>query len=249
MFIWTDIETTGLDAREDLILALGLIVTDAQMREVARREWVVHWDLDSEQWKTLRMSDFALATHTKSGLLERVRASQTNLRQVEMEAAAFLDGLVGVPAENIKARPVMAGNSVSFDREFIREHVPHLHMRYNYRLLDVSSFKVLAMATIPGAKEWQDSRPEPAHTPLADLEGSMAELQHWRRELAAQTRRECADIAWNHEADGKIADAIMGVENYTPAFLLKATCKHEGCSQPATNTYGNFCRKHEGDVF
>lgn len=178
-FIWCDIETTGLDAKRDAILALGLVITDARFNEVARAEWVGN----AGALALDHMNDFVRVMHTKSGLLDRVQASPLTLRGIEDRACAFLDANLGAPAEKITERPPMAGNSVSFDREFIRDAMPDLITRFNYRLLDVSTLKVLAIATVSEAQAWNDSRPEAPHTPLADLDGSIAELQHWRQEL------------------------------------------------------------------
>lgn len=180
MFIWTDFETTGLDPANEEPLALGLVITNNEFREVARREWVIRVDETSPA--LLGMSPYVREMHTKNGLLERLKFGQPRAN-VEEFACSFLDRYLGRPAENIKERPAMAGNSVSFDMAFMRWHFPELARRFNYRLLDVSTLKLLSMATVPGAQEWNDSRPEAVHTPLADLEASIAELAHWRQVL------------------------------------------------------------------
>ena len=181
-FIWCDIETTGLDRDLDDILALGLVLTDAEFRVIDQREWVIGVPQSSLD----RMNDFVLKMHTTSGLLDRVRASEFDIDTVEVIACAFLDAYLGEPAEAPRDRPPMAGNSVHFDRGFLDSAMPTLMKRFNYRHLDVSSLKVLAMATVPGARAWNDSRPHAAHTPLADLEGSIAELQHWRAVISGE---------------------------------------------------------------
>lgn len=177
MFVWTDFETTGLDPANEEPLALGLIITDDSFREIARREWILRVELDHPA--IVGMAPFVRDMHTKNGLLERLKNGQPRAN-VEEFACSFLDRYVGRPAESIKERPPMAGNSVSFDMSFLRWHFPELARRFNYRLLDVSTLKLLACATVPGAREWNDSRPDAAHTPIADLEASIAELQHWR---------------------------------------------------------------------
>ena len=182
MFIWTDLETTGLDPAKDEILAVGLLITDNEFKEVARAEWVAHVPAGYAAMRN--MSPYVLAMHTKNGLLERVADSTAHIGDVERAACAFLDQHLGPAAEKITDRPPMAGNSVHFDRSFLSRHCPELIRRFNYRLLDVSTLKVLACATVPGAQAWNDTRPEAAHTPIADLEGSLAELAHWRQVLA-----------------------------------------------------------------
>lgn len=181
-FVWCDLETTGLDAQCELILSLGLLITDAQFNEVARGEWTID---PREPLVHRTMDPYVRDMHTKNGLLARIeRGECLPLEQAEEYACDFLDLHLGPPRESIKERPPMAGNSVSFDREFVREHCPDLIQRFNYRLLDVSSFKVLAMAQCPGAREWNASRDQNiAHTPIADLVSSIAELNHWKEEL------------------------------------------------------------------
>ena len=182
MFIWTDLETTGLDPEADEILAVGLLITDDSFKEIARFEMVSHVPAG---WRAMRdMSPYVLNMHTKSGLIERVADSRLELADVEREACAFLDQHLGPAAEKIRDRPPMAGNSVHFDRAFLLRHCPELIRRFNYRLLDVSTLKVLACATVPGAQTWNDSRGPAPHTPIADLEGSLAELAHWRQVLS-----------------------------------------------------------------
>jgi oligoribonuclease len=182
VFIWTDLETTGLNPEADEILAVGLLITDNTFNEIARFERAVHVPAG---WRAMRdMSPYVLDMHTKSGLIERVADSRLSLADVEQQACEFLDQHLGEPAEKITARPPMAGNSVHFDRAFLLRHCPELIRRFNYRLLDVSTLKVLACATVPGAQAWNDSRPPAPHTPIADLEGSIAELAHWRQVLS-----------------------------------------------------------------
>jgi oligoribonuclease (3'-5' exoribonuclease) len=182
MFLWTDLETTGLDPLNDIPLAIGIIVTDDAFRELGRCEWVIGWD--SAHPALRRMSDHVRDMHTRSGLLERVHSETAGIGFVDTYAIpSFLRTYLGPPAENIHERPPYAGNSVGFDKAFVERHFPVSARWYSYRCLDVTTLKLLAMATVPGAKEWDDSRPEPAHTPIADLEGSIAELAHWRRVL------------------------------------------------------------------
>lgn len=179
-FIFVDLETTGLDPRADLILAIGLIVTDNGFKELGRFETVIG---RPEQTLGSRCSDYTQAMHKKSGLWGKVIESRVSPTTAEVSSRAFLQSILGPPSAEIKERPPYAGNSVHFDKAFIEYAMPSLAGHFNYRCLDVSTLKVLAMATLRGAVEWDAEVGDPAHTPLKDLEGSLCELAHWRREL------------------------------------------------------------------
>lgn len=163
---WVDIETTGLEPENDSILALGVILTTEDLVELERAEWYLSPPEDLS-----RMPDNVREMHARSGLLERCRERGRALDDVRDEAVALVDA-----ATKNGAPRYLAGSSVHFDRSFLRVRMPTLVSRFHYRLVDVSTLKVLA-------KLWFDEEREgkrAAHTPLADLEASIAELRHWR---------------------------------------------------------------------
>ncbi len=176
-FIWCDIETTGLDPEKDKILAVGLVITDASLMWISRRELHVYVPEDDPAY--VNMPHVVREMHTKSGLLQRVANQGRSLQTVESELCAWIEQHLGPTPTKSTDRPVMSGSSVHFDMAFIKRQMPDLALSFNRRLLDVSSFKVLAVASVPGAREWNDSHPPAAHTPLADIDASMAELKHW----------------------------------------------------------------------
>ena len=183
MFLWTDLETTGLVNYSDLPLAVGIVLTDNEFRERARGEWVIGWDLGDI--RATCMDPFVEAMHTKSGLLARVLDPATPpLGAVEAQIAEWLRAQGLNDTTEIKKRPPYAGNSVAFDRGFIDEYMPRVAAFYNYRCLDVSTLKVIAQAIAPGAREWCAAKEGQAvHTPLKDIDASLREFAHWRREL------------------------------------------------------------------
>lgn len=171
MFIFTDIETTGLDTTFDNILALGIIVTRDDFIEVARQEWfgkVYQTEIMSLPSKVLEM-------HSTSGLLQKCEQSTLHCIDIEDEAVAFIK-------EHCPEPSPMAGNSIHFDRAFLKAHMPELEKTYHYRNFDVSTLRLLCHATVPEAKDWKSARPK-VHTPIADLENSLEELAHWREVL------------------------------------------------------------------
>ncbi|MDA8383216.1 MAG: oligoribonuclease [Betaproteobacteria bacterium] len=168
--IWIDMEMSGLNPETDRILEVALVITDAQLEIVAEAPvLVVHQPeavLDA-------MDAWNKATHGKSGLTEKVRASGLSDAGVEAQLLAFLRTHVGA-----KASP-MCGNSICQDRRFLARYMPQLEAYFHYRNLDVSTLKELA-------KRWQPAlldgfSKQNKHEALADIHESIAEMKYYRQ--------------------------------------------------------------------
>ncbi len=77
-------------------------------------------------------------------------------------------------------KPVMAGNSIHFDRSFIRRHMPLLHERLHYRLVDVSTIKELARRWYPEAEKYAPKKSDSKHRAMDDILASIEELRLYR---------------------------------------------------------------------
>jgi oligoribonuclease len=171
--LWADIETTGLNPKEDLILAVGLVVTDANLRVVDSFERVVAWNA-SELFRR-PISSVVMEMHTKSGLFDKSLASTSGLFEVELSMLEFVK-------ENFKddEKVLLAGSSVHFDRSFFAGHMPDFYDTLYHRQVDVSSLKVLVGEWAPDLKFYAE---DPKHTPLMDIYGSIEELRHYKKML------------------------------------------------------------------
>lgn len=167
--IWIDMEMSGLDAERERILEVAIVVTDPQLVTVAEAPvLVVH------QGDTLlaAMDAWNTSTHTRSGLVERVRASRLDEGQVEEQMLAFL-------AEHVPPGvSPMCGNSVHQDRRFLARYMPRLEAFFLYRNLDVSTLKELARRWRPKLLEGLVKTGK--HEALADIHESIAELRYYR---------------------------------------------------------------------
>ena len=167
--VWIDLEMTGLDYDRCHILEIATIVTTGDLEIVEEGpNLVVH--ADEAALETL--SDWSRDQFTRSGLLERVRASKITLAEAEAQTLAFLEPLV-----KAKASP-LCGNSVHSDRAFLRRQMPTLHDFLHYRNVDVSTLKELL-------KRWDPKRFDPptkagSHEALTDIRESIAELKYYR---------------------------------------------------------------------
>ena len=79
--VWLDLEMTGLDADKERIIEAAMIVTDTNLNILAQSPiWVVH----QSDALLAAMDEWNTATHTRTGLVERVKAS--DLSEAEAEA-------------------------------------------------------------------------------------------------------------------------------------------------------------------
>lgn len=167
---WIDLEMTGLDAQHDVILQAAVIITDADLSPL--ESYVC--DIWQPPEALERMVPFVRAMHTKTGLLDRVAASEVHLAQAEQELMARVAGHCPFPA-------TLCGNSVGADKRFIERYMPGLAGYLHYRILDVSSVKILAQMWNPSARFSKSTTR--AHDALFDIENSIAELAHYRKKL------------------------------------------------------------------
>ena len=170
--IWIDLEMTGLDTQNDLIIEIATIVTDSELNVLAEGPMLAIHQSDDimngmDEWNTNQ--------HGKSGLTERVKNSNLDVSDAEQQTLAFLSKYVP------KGASPMCGNSICQDRRFMARLMPELEDYFLYRNLDVSSLKELAKRWYPDvAKGVVKSG---AHLALDDTRDSIEELRHYRKHL------------------------------------------------------------------
>jgi oligoribonuclease len=172
--IWIDLEMTGLYPDRDRIIEIAVVVTDAQITtRVEGPVFAIHQSdamLDA-------MDAWNKGTHGKSGLIERVKASEIDEAHAQAQVIEWLSQYVK------SGKSPMCGNTICQDRRFLANHMPALEAFFHYRNLDVSTLKELARrwkpAVLDGIKKAQ------AHTALADVHESIDELLHYRQHFLA----------------------------------------------------------------
>jgi oligoribonuclease len=170
-FVWVDLEMTGLDPERCVIVDFALILTGPDLVPIAELERTV-WQPEEH---LARMEPFVREMHTRSGLIERIRAAKSSLRDVEKEALSLV-------SQHCRfGEGILAGNSIYQDRRFLTRHMPLLEGFLHYRQVDVSSLKVLAKSWYGEAAEFR--KPNKSHTALDDIRASIAELAHYRAQI------------------------------------------------------------------
>jgi len=170
--LWVDLEMTGLDPIEDRILEVAAIVTDWDFNELDTYEAAIKVGPRLMEKRMIKgpSKDFWLKfPEVYSALVKQNEEHGRSGRTIENELIAFLD-------KNFDAdTPVLlAGNSIHMDRRFIINEWNRLDAKLNYRMLDVSAFKVV----FEGKYKKKFSKPE-AHRALEDIRGSITELKYY----------------------------------------------------------------------
>jgi oligoribonuclease len=165
---WLDLEMTGLNPQEDVILQAALIITDAQLNVL--EEFVCDvWQPDA---LLARMVPFVKEMHETTGLTERVKKSRVDLLVAERKLLERVAGWCAYPA-------VLCGNTIGQDKRFVDQWMPGLSGYLSYRTIDVTSVKLLAKAWY-GEEAVFEKPVKGEHDALVDIKNSIAELSHYR---------------------------------------------------------------------
>lgn len=170
--VWIDLEMTGLDPKQHVIVEVAALVTDANLNILGDGySAVIHASAE----ELAKMDDVVVRMHQASGLDKEIAESTTSICDAEQ---AVLD-LIAQHCEADWAVP-LAGNSIATDRRFIQEYMPKLDERLHYRMVDVSTIKELSRRWFPRAYFQQPDKGQ-AHRALADIVESIRELDYYRR--------------------------------------------------------------------
>lgn len=167
--VWVDMEMSGLNPDSDRVLEVAVVVTDASLDIIDEGPvLVVHQNarvIDGmDRWNS--------ATHARSGLIDKVRASALDEEHASDKLTEFLRSLVP------RGKSPMCGNSICQDRRFMHRMMPRLERYFHYRSIDVSTVKELARRWAPEVSRGFSK--DSAHTALSDVRDSIDELRYYR---------------------------------------------------------------------
>ncbi len=168
--IWLDMEMTGLDPEQERIIEIAVIITEADLTFVAEAPVLVIHQSDE---LLNAMDNWNQATHSKSGLIDKVKASTLTENEAEEILLEFLARYVP------KGKSPMCGNTIGQDRRFMVKYMPRLEQWFHYRNLDVSTLKELSLRWKP--EVMRSFTKHSKHEALADIYESIEELKHYRR--------------------------------------------------------------------
>ena len=167
--IWVDLEMTGLEPDVDVVIEIASIVTDSDLNTLAEGPVIA---LHQSDERLAGMDEWNTTHHNRSGLVDRVRASQHDEQSATEETIAFLEQWVP------RGASPMCGNSICQDRRFMARHMPDLEVFFHYRNLDVSTLKILMQRWRP---ELEAGFTKTAtHQALDDIRESIEEMRYYR---------------------------------------------------------------------
>jgi oligoribonuclease len=167
--IWIDLEMTGLDPDNDLIIEIATVVTDKDLNILAQGPVLAVHQSDAA---LAAMDEWNQKHHGQSGLIDRVKASTIDEAEAERLTIEFLKQWV---PENTSP---ICGNSIGQDRRFLYRYMPKLEAYFHYRNIDVSTLKELAARWAPEVKNGFNK--ESTHQALDDIIESIEELRYYR---------------------------------------------------------------------
>ncbi len=174
VLVWMDLEMTGLDPARHVIVEIATLITDDNLNILAEGpDLVVHADEDALS----QMDPVVVEMHTRSGLLDSIRASTLSLADAGAQTLEF------IRAHVTEARRVpLCGNSIGMDRRFLAAYLPEIEEYLHYRSVDVSTVKELVKRWYPALN---NSRPRKtgSHRALDDIRESVAEMTFYREHV------------------------------------------------------------------
>lgn len=166
--LWMDLEMTGLDPQQDVILEVALEISDFDFNTLATYEACVSHPKDKVVKLMQANSWWQGFPENRDAFINGLDKAKP-LNTIEQEVIQLLEEHCGSEAV------ILAGNSIHSDRLFIRQWMRALDLKLHYRMLDVTSFKILMQG-----KGWGKDFVKPeVHRAFEDIQGSIAELQYY----------------------------------------------------------------------
>lgn len=122
--VWLDLEMTGLDIRRHVIVEIAVIVTDVDLNPLDEGlDLVIH----ATEEELAGMDDFVTKMHTKSGLINEIRASTVSVEDAHAQALAYVRSHI----PTARTAP-LCGNSIGADRRFLDLFISKERLRLEF---------------------------------------------------------------------------------------------------------------------
>ncbi len=176
--LWLDLEMSGTDIKNDVVLEAAAIATDWEFNEIASFEAVIYQDEALVRSQMAKAKDF---WNGKSFWDENPEARDSLLLQnkqgkspAKVEAALidFIDQHFG------SQEVYLAGSSIHNDRRFIDKYFAEFAAKLHYRMLDVTAWKLV----FENRYHKKFMQPK-SHRALDDIRRSIGELEYYLKKI------------------------------------------------------------------
>ena len=179
MLAWIDLEMTGLDPVENVIVEIATLITNNDLEILAEGPSLV---IQASEDDLAKMDPYVVEMHTKSGLLDEIRNSEITLEEAGKATLDFLQSYI----DQEKTVP-LAGNSIGTDRRFLAQWLPDIENFLHYRCVDVSSIKELAKRWFPEILK-DAPKKDGGHRAMDDIKASVTELEFYRSRIFTEEK-------------------------------------------------------------
>ena len=184
-----DMETTGLDARHEVPLEVGIKLIDVFGEVYAEESWLVYEEGKTYENARNEADPFVQNMHVASGLWVDLDTARSSAIQVNTRAEADESMCKWLDDQGVRFGTLpMMGNSIgSLDRPFALIHFPNLNNTLSYRNIDMSTVRLLLKANNPGL--WENVEPlvggsaDSQHRVLDDIDACIREYKVYRDEF------------------------------------------------------------------
>lgn len=257
-WIWLDLETTGLDPRAPgariLEVAATLAHDSAEGDMTPFSDFAVNdpvkttRDQFAAAWAGMSTTDanFVRDMHTYNGL---IGACINATRTIEQFDDALVDLARALTCAKRPKDVVIAGDSVHFDLEWIRVHLPKFAACLSHRVYNVSTLK--ACARTWGA--WPERlKKDDAHRAMADVLASLEAAKIFKVDYRARLKLHGPEVPFIHAIDPGIQKGsfvCLGTDGVLrPAKAAPSPADH--CTFPTDGSAkGRGVYEHEGVLY
>lgn len=169
---WVDLETTGLHPpNEGVIMEVACIMTTDQLTELGRIN-IVHHEYKNFEAAWALVEPIPCAMHGGNGLYAEVfKTPSRHNYTLDTDLCTWWGQLESMHSEEDFSEVIMGGNTIHFDRAWLKHHCPKFEAFFNYRNFDMSTMNAAVRRWAPGLLLEETMAGDSVHRAMSDVGG------------------------------------------------------------------------------